>query len=64
MRRATRFRSASWAMRPRCCPSTSRNIRPDALTDQISAHDLVNGYLPEGWSVERWWGVRNGGVDA
>jgi urocanate hydratase len=51
-------------MRPRCCRSTSRNIRPDALTDQISAHDLVNGYLPEGWSVERWWAVRNGGVDA
>ena len=34
----------------------SRNgqIRPDLVTDQTSAHDLVNGYLPAGWSVERW----------
>jgi urocanate hydratase len=31
-----------------------RGIRPDAVTDQTSAHDLVNGYLPAGWSVERW----------
>ncbi len=31
-----------------------RGIRPDAVTDQTSAHDLVNGYLPVGWSVERW----------
>ena len=29
-------------------------IRPDLVTDQTSAHDLVNGYLPPGWSVERW----------
>jgi len=29
-------------------------IRPDFVTDQTSAHDLVNGYLPVGWSVERW----------
>ncbi|HSM22078.1 MAG TPA: urocanate hydratase [Rubrivivax sp.] len=29
-------------------------IRPDFVTDQTSAHDLVNGYLPAGWSVERW----------
>ena len=28
--------------------------RPDLVTDQTSAHDLVNGYLPAGWSVERW----------
>ncbi|MFO1468849.1 MAG: urocanate hydratase [Steroidobacteraceae bacterium] len=27
---------------------------PDALTDQTSAHDPVNGYLPQGWSVEQW----------
>ncbi len=27
---------------------------PDLLTDQTSAHDPVNGYLPEGWSVEEW----------
>jgi urocanate hydratase len=28
--------------------------RPDIVTDQTSAHDLLNGYLPQGWSVERW----------
>ncbi|MPS27393.1 MAG: urocanate hydratase [Alcaligenaceae bacterium] len=28
--------------------------RPDIVTDQTSAHDLINGYLPVGWSVERW----------
>jgi urocanate hydratase len=32
----------------------SGQIRPDLVTDQTSAHDLVNGYLPAGWSVERW----------
>ncbi|BDT69409.1 urocanate hydratase [Comamonadaceae bacterium OS-1] len=29
-------------------------IRPDLVTDQTSAHDLVNGYLPTGWSVADW----------
>jgi urocanate hydratase len=29
-------------------------IRPDLVTDQTSAHDLVNGYLPAGWTVEAW----------
>ena len=29
-------------------------IRPDMLTDQTSAHDPVNGYLPEGWTVDEW----------
>jgi len=29
-------------------------VRPDLVTDQTSAHDLVHGYLPRGWSVERW----------
>ena len=28
--------------------------RPDLVTDQTSAHDLVNGYLPSGWSVAQW----------
>jgi urocanate hydratase len=32
----------------------ARGINPDALTDQTSAHDPVNGYLPQGWSVEEW----------
>ncbi|MCM2340220.1 urocanate hydratase, partial [Rhodoferax sp.] len=29
-------------------------IRPDLVTDQTSAHDLINGYLPIGWSVAQW----------
>ncbi len=28
--------------------------RPSLVTDQTSAHDLINGYLPSGWSVQRW----------
>ena len=35
-----------------------RGIKPDAVTDQTSAHDLVNGYLPAGWTVERWFATR------
>ena len=31
-----------------------RGVRPDALTDQTSAHDPVNGYLPGGWTLEKW----------
>jgi urocanate hydratase len=29
-------------------------LRPDLVTDQTSAHDLINGYLPPSWSVEEW----------
>jgi urocanate hydratase len=36
----------------------ARGIRPDLLTDQTSAHDPVNGYLPAGWTVERWIATR------
>jgi urocanate hydratase len=36
----------------------ARGVRPDLLTDQTSAHDPVNGYLPRGWSLERWFGAR------
>jgi urocanate hydratase len=32
----------------------ARGIRPDAVTDQTSAHDPRNGYLPAGWSVAQW----------
>ncbi len=32
----------------------ARGVKPDALTDQTSAHDPVNGYLPKGWSVAEW----------
>ena len=35
-----------------------RGVRPDLLTDQTSAHDPVNGYLPIGWSLERWRAMR------
>jgi urocanate hydratase len=35
-----------------------RGIWPDLLTDQTSAHDPVNGYLPAGWSLERWIAMR------
>lgn len=35
-----------------------RGVRPDAVTDQTSAHDPVNGYLPVGWSVEKWEDLR------
>jgi urocanate hydratase len=31
-----------------------RGARPHMVTDQTSAHDLVYGYLPAGWTVERW----------
>jgi urocanate hydratase len=32
----------------------ARGVRPDLLTDQTSAHDPLNGYLPKGWSLEEW----------
>ncbi|MAI90004.1 urocanate hydratase [Ponticaulis sp.] len=35
-----------------------KGIRPDLLTDQTSAHDPVNGYLPSGWSLEDWFSKR------
>jgi urocanate hydratase len=31
-----------------------RGVRPDAVTDQTSAHDPINGYLPKGWSLDDW----------
>ncbi|KAA5609383.1 urocanate hydratase [Rhodovastum atsumiense] len=31
-----------------------RGVRPDVVTDQTSAHDPVNGYLPRGWTLDRW----------
>lgn len=36
----------------RCKQGTA--IKPDLVTDQTSAHDLIHGYLPAGWSVEQW----------
>jgi urocanate hydratase len=35
-----------------------RGIKPDALTDQTSAHDPANGYCPAGWSVAKWQEMR------
>ena len=32
----------------------ARGIRPDIVTDQTSAHDPVNGYLPQGWTLGEW----------
>ena len=31
-----------------------RGITPDCVTDQTSAHDPVNGYLPQGWTLDAW----------
>ncbi|MDE2075279.1 MAG: urocanate hydratase, partial [Alphaproteobacteria bacterium] len=31
-----------------------RGVKPDAVTDQTSAHDPVNGYLPAGWTLDEW----------
>jgi urocanate hydratase len=37
----------------------ARGVRPDAVTDQTSAHDPVNGYLPKGWTLEKWDRLRS-----
>ena len=33
-------------------------IKPDLVTDQTSAHDLINGYLPVGWSTAQWFAAQ------
>src|SRR5580698_6764327 len=35
-----------------------RGVRPDAVTDQTSAHDPLNGYLPKGWTLAQWEDMR------
>ena len=40
-----------------------RGVKPDAVTDQTSAHDPANGYLPIGWSVEKWREQRSADPD-
>lgn len=35
-----------------------RGVRPDLVTDQTSAHDPINGYLPLGWSMGKWKEMR------
>ncbi len=32
----------------------ARGVRPDIVTDQTSAHDPINGYLPQGWNLAEW----------
>ena len=41
-----------------------RGVRPDAVTDQTSAHDPAVGYLPIGWSVDEWLERRESDPDA
>ncbi|HEY5238420.1 MAG TPA: urocanate hydratase [Rhizomicrobium sp.] len=41
-----------------------RNVKPDAVTDQTSAHDVINGYLPEGWTIAEWEHKRVADPDA
>jgi urocanate hydratase len=41
-----------------------RGVRPDAVTDQTSAHDPANGYLPAGWTVAQWQEGRSSDPDA
>ena len=35
-----------------------RGVVPDIVTDQTSAHDPANGYLPAGWTLARWEEMR------
>jgi urocanate hydratase len=41
-----------------------RNLLPDAVTDQTSAHDPLNGYLPIDWTIEEWKAKRASEPDA
>ena len=41
-----------------------QGVRPDAVTDQTSAHDPANGYLPAGWTVADWIAKRTSDPDA
>ncbi len=37
-----------------CCELVARGVTPDVVTDQTSAHDPLNGYLPQGWRLAEW----------
>jgi urocanate hydratase len=37
-----------------CSELVQRGITPDVVTDQTSAHDPLNGYLPQGWTLKQW----------
>ena len=41
-----------------------RGVRPHAVTDQTSAHDPINGYLPQGWTLDRWLQARETAPDS
>ena len=59
-----RSRSACSATPRRFCPQIlkkaqdRRGFKPALVTDQTSAHDPANGYLPEHWSLEKWKDLR------
>ena len=42
------------ARRARAGGEAGKLARPDIVTDQTSAHDIINGYLPRGWTVAQW----------
>ena len=53
--RASRSRSGCSATPPTSFPElVRRGMRPDVVTDQTSAHDPINGYLPKGWTLAEW----------
>ena len=41
-----------------------RGVRPDAVTDQTSAHDPLHGYLPVGWTLEQWLAAQANAPDS
>ena len=41
-----------------------RGVRPDAVTDQTSAHDPLHGYLPAGWTLEDWFDKQTSAPEA
>ncbi|MFT5483995.1 MAG: urocanate hydratase [Halieaceae bacterium] len=40
-----------------------RGVQPDLVTDQTSAHDPINGYLPIGWTMQQWEATRESDPD-
>ena len=58
-RKDSRSRSACSATPPKSIPSwCGAASGPICVTDQTSAHDPVNGYLPQGWTLEQWVAAR------
>lgn len=41
-----------------------RGITPDVVTDQTSAHDPINGYLPQGWTMAQWRSAQKDAPDS